>query len=135
MNILVTGGAGFIGSLLCERLIKDNHTVVCVDDLSAGKVENLQEIMANPNFKFEKLDINDLTALISIIQENNIEMIYHLAANSSISEGSKDTGIDLKRTFQTTYSVLEAMRFTGLKKLFFSSTSAVYGDKGSEALI
>lgn len=134
MKMLVTGGAGFIGSLLCERLIKDNNQVVCIDDMSAGKIENLKEIIDNENFKFIKLNVNKLDSLIEIMRSENIEKVYHLAANSSISDGTKDTSIDFQQTLQSTFSVLEGMRVVGIKNLFFSSTSAVYGDKNNQPM-
>lgn len=135
MNILVTGGAGFIGSQLCERLLNDGHKVVCVDDLSAGLMENLLGILSNPNFIFIKQDVNDVDVLTDLLCANNIEQIYHLAANSSILDGSKNTEIDFNRTFKTTFSVLEAMKQANVKKLFFSSTSAIYGNKNNQPMV
>lgn len=135
MKILVTGGAGFIGSQLCERLLNDGHKVVCVDDMSAGTIDNLMGILTNPNFIFVRMDVNNVDDLTNLICANKIEQIYHLAANSSISEGNKNTAVDFERTFKTTFSVLEAMKRADVKKLFFSSTSAVYGDKENQPMV
>lgn len=128
MNILITGGAGFIASNLAEKLLQDNN-VVAVDNLSLGNKDNLINCLSNKNFNFYKLDVNNTKKLCTIIRKHNIEMIYHLAANSDIQKSAKDPTIDARNTFNTTLSVLQAMKICNLKKLFFSSTSAVYGDK------
>jgi UDP-glucose 4-epimerase len=129
MNVLVAGGAGFIGSHLVDRLIERGHGVVVADNLSLGKKELIKRHLADPRFKFYELDIADNVSLNGIFEKHSFDRVYHLAANSDIQKGGKDPGIDIRDTFETTLSVLRSMRRHGVKELLFSSTSAVYGDK------
>lgn len=133
MNILITGGAGFIASHLADKLIEDN-VVICVDNLELGKKENVIHLQKYENFHFYEFDINDEKKLCDIIKKHKIEYIYHLAANSDIQKSAKNPNIDFKNTFNTTKSVLECMRICNIKNLFFASTSAVYGDKTNQLL-
>ena len=134
MNILITGGAGFIGSNLARSLLGNGNNVVVVDNLLLGKKENIAEFESNSNFYFYEQDINRTDELCEIIENHKIDFVYHLAANSDIQKSAKEPTIDAEMTFGTTLSVLEALRRTGVKNLFFSSTSAVYGDKTNELL-
>jgi len=128
MNILVTGGAGFIGSHLCDALLAKNHQVTVIDNLSLGRMENIAHLKGNANFCFVKGDILDLAALRLLFDKNTFDMVYHLAANSDIQKGGKDPDVDYNLTFNTTYFVLQCMKKFGVKKLFFASTSAIYGE-------
>lgn len=128
MNILVTGGAGFIGSHLCDALYSEGHTITVVDDLSLGKIENIQHLIGKPRFKFVKLDILDKDLMRKVFDEGQFDMVYHLAANSDIQKGVANPEIDYNLTFNTTFVVLELMKEFNVKKLFFASTSAIYGE-------
>lgn len=128
-NILITGGAGFIGSHLSRILLADGHKVVAADDFTLGSRENVSDCLDDSNFTLLEQDVTDIDKLVEIIDKYSIERIYHLAANSDIQKSAAQPGIDYDKTFNTTYSTVEAMRITGCKKLFFASTSAVYGDK------
>ena len=128
-NILVTGGAGFIGSHLVGRLLKENNKVVAVDNFTLGKKENVASHANDSNFELVEMDAQNIDAIEAVMKQYNIDRVYHLAANSDIQQSARDPMIDYRNTFNTTYSVLEAMRRTGCKKLFFASTSAVYGEK------
>lgn len=128
-NILITGGAGFIGSHLAEALLEDGHRVICVDNFELGNMENISKMISNPFFELVEMDVTDIEKFSLLLSEKKIERIYHLAANSDIQKSAKIPGIDYKNTFLTTYSILEGMRRNGIKKLFFASTSAVYGEK------
>ncbi len=128
MNVLVTGGAGFIGSHLCESLLEKNHTVFCIDNLYLGRMENIKGILGNRNFRFFKFDMLNKAKLLSVLRKHRIEMVFHLAANSDIQAGSKNHEIDLSLNFRTTYTLLEAMLEANVKNLFFASTSAVFGE-------
>lgn len=129
MNILITGGAGFIGSHLTKSLIEEDHNVFCVDNLELGNMDNIKDYLSNNHFKFYENDVSNIEILTQIMKESNIELVFHLAANSDIQKSGINPTIDYKNTFLTTYSVLESMRISGTKKLFFASTSAVYGEK------
>lgn len=129
MNILVTGGAGFIGAHLCRELLKQKHRVVCVDNFTLGSKENVKELLEDPAFRLVEADVSNVDGLAEIMEEKDIEMIYHLAANSDIQKSAVSPAIDYINTFSTTYSVLEGMRRNGIKKMFFASTSAVYGER------
>jgi UDP-glucose 4-epimerase len=128
MKILVTGGAGFIGSHLIDALLTDHHEVVCIDDLSLGTLDNLRHLSSNSHFRFEKLDLNQEEKLMAIFLLENFEVVFHMAANSDIQSGAKSPIIDLNKTFLTTFHVLECMRKAQVKKLVFASTSAIYGE-------
>ncbi len=127
MNVLVTGGAGFIGSHLCDALVARGHQVTVVDDFSLGRKENIAHLMDNPNFKYAKEDLNNLQAMRRIFDEG-FDMVYHLAANSDIQKGGADPEVDFNRTFLTTLNVLQLLKDYGVKKFFFASTSAIYGE-------
>ena len=128
MKILVTGGAGFIGSHLGDRLLADGHFVVCADDLSLGRKSNIAHNLKNRKFIFVKTDVSNQKKLDAVFKKYKFDCVFHLAANSDIQAGGKCPDIDFNRTFLTTYTVLEAMRRHGVKKLVFASTSAVYGE-------
>lgn len=127
-TILVTGGAGFIGSHLVEKLLDEMHVVVCMDDLSLGSEENIKHNYTNPNFSFILLDVLDFERLLEVFKSIKFETIFHFAANSDIREGNSIHSIDLKKNFLTTYNILECMYLTGVKQIIFSSTSAIYGE-------
>ncbi len=128
-RILITGGAGFIGSHLVGKLLEKGHFVISVDNFELGKKENVAEYMDNPNFELIEMDVDNISAFSNLLKEKEIDRIYHLAANSDIQKSAQFPGVDHKNTFGTTYSVLEGMRQNKIKKLFFASTSAVYGNK------
>ncbi len=128
MNILVTGGAGFIGSHLIDALINEGHHVVCADDLSLGKEENILHHKDNPGFQFIKTDICDTSSLDQIFKKYFFEHVFHLAANSDIPEGTADVMVDFNKTFMTTFSLLKCMTSNNVNNILFASSSAVYGD-------
>lgn len=133
MQILVTGGAGFIGSHLIDALLSEGHSVTAIDNLSLGRKSNIQHHIDNENFLFVEGDILDDTLFLSLFENNKFDIVYHLAANSDIARSHANPSIDLNMTFLTTFKVLEAMRKHNVKKLMFASTSAIYGDaKGLE---
>ncbi|MDD2644476.1 MAG: NAD-dependent epimerase/dehydratase family protein, partial [Methanobacteriaceae archaeon] len=132
MKILVTGGAGFIGAHLIERLLKDDNYIISVDNFTLGKQENVDKFSHNNNFKFYNIDINNTELFCETLKDEKIDMLYHLAANSDIQKGGKDPLVDYNDTFMTTFSVLELMRRNNIKDLFFSSTSAIYGDENGK---
>ncbi|MBI4029768.1 NAD-dependent epimerase/dehydratase family protein [Candidatus Berkelbacteria bacterium] len=133
MKILVTGGAGFIGSNLVDRLISDGHKVLVLDNLSVGREDFFKQHQKNPHFQFEKIDLLEQEKLKNIIPPD-VELVYHLVANSDISKGIQGPQIDFDNTILATYNLLTAMKERGVKKIFFLSGSGVYGDRGEQVL-
>ena len=123
MKKLIIGGAGFIGSVLVKRLLKDNSEIIVIDKLSLGSAEYIDE----SKVKFYKLDINKTQKVLEVLKDFQIEEVWHLADNSDISAGVEDMNIDLEDTFMTTVSTLKIMKLIGCRKLYFTSSSAVYG--------
>jgi UDP-glucuronate decarboxylase len=120
MRILVTGGAGFLGSHLCDRLIKDGHEVVCIDNLFTGQKANIAHLLANPNFEFVRHDIIDPFKF-------EVDQIYNLACPASPPHYQYNP----IKTIKT--SVMGAINCLGLAKrvkarIFQASTSEIYGD-------
>ncbi len=128
MKALVTGGAGFIGSQLVDWLLKKGYEVVCIDNLILGKEHFLSDAKLNKKFNFLNFDMLNLDKLKDVFKNNNFDIVFHLAANSDISEGTKSTDRDLKLTFLLTYNVLECMRIYKVNKFFFTSSPAIFGN-------
>ncbi|MBV8254348.1 MAG: NAD-dependent epimerase/dehydratase family protein [Chitinophaga sp.] len=133
-NILITGGAGFIGSHLCTEILKDSKVkcLVAVDNLLLGTQQNVEHLSADNRFKLVVGDINDMNLLNDLFVSFQFDTVFHLAANSDISISHKSPSIDFDNTFKTSWSVLEAMRIHNCKKIIFASTSAIYGDVTEE---
>lgn len=128
MKILITGGAGFIGSHLDDALIARGHQLTIVDNLVLGRKENIEHLIGNPNFRFIEADLLDMAKMREIFAEGKFDMVYHLAANSDIQRGGKDPMVDYNLTFNTTFNVLQLLKEFEIKKFFFASTSAIYGE-------
>jgi UDP-glucose 4-epimerase len=125
--VLVTGAAGFIGSHLTDQLLRQGHTVVGIDNLSRGTRENIKGALEQPSFHFFDADLADLTAFQNVVRHFDIDMVWHMVANSDIGAGVADANVDLRDTFQTTFNTLQVMREQKILRLAFASTSAVYG--------
>ena len=130
-RVLVVGGAGFIGSFLCKELIKTCEFVVALDNMMRGNKNNLKEIVDNKSFVLVEGDANNFGLLCDVIKQFNLNYIFHLAANSDIQASADNPSIEYSCTSGTTWSILLAMKATGVKNMFFASTSAVYGELGS----
>jgi UDP-glucose 4-epimerase len=124
---LVVGGAGFIGSQLCDSLLSQGDFVLCLDNLLRGNLSNIDKAIRNPNFVFVKGDASDPKLIESILNKYSLDNVFHLAANSDIQASANDPAIEFDCTCSTTWSILYAMRTCGVKNLFFASTSALYG--------
>ncbi len=129
MKTLVVGGAGFIGSHLCDALLKAGHTVCCMDNFSLGTGENIAHLKEQEGFTLWEGDASDGDVLAEVFEKSRPEAVYHLAANSDIQASAANPDVEYQNTYTTTYQVLACMRKFQVKKLFFASTSAVYGDK------
>lgn len=128
MKVLVAGGAGFIGSHLIDALLERGDEVACIDNFSIGTRNNIAHLNDHVNFAFYEMDLNNRDALTRVFKEYDFEYVYHLAANSDIQASAEDPGIEYLSTYSTTFNILECMRELQVKKLFFASTSAIYGD-------
>ncbi|MBJ99450.1 MAG: UDP-glucose 4-epimerase [Euryarchaeota archaeon] len=125
-RILVTGGAGFIGSHLVDELIKGGNEVVVYDNFSSGRKEFLENSLSTGNVELVTGDLLNLEMLTKAME--GIDLVYHLAANPDIRLGTSVTDTDLKQGTIATYNVLESMRKNGCKNIAFSSSSVVYGE-------
>ena len=123
---LVTGGAGFIGSHLVDSLVSMGNSVRVLDNFSSGREEFLEHHKDNEKVEIFRADLLDLEAVK--VAMKGIEIVHHLAANPDIRLGTEVTDTDLKQGTIATYNVLEAMRHNGVKRISFSSSSAVYGE-------
>lgn len=129
MRILVTGGAGFIGSHLVEKLLERGDEVTVYDDLSVGSAERIKPYLSNPSFKFVKGDLLDSNRVLDVVR--GTDFVFHMASNADISKSMVQTDLDLRLGLMTLYHVLESMRICGCRRIFFPSGSGVYGDVGS----
>ena len=125
-RMFITGGAGFIGSHLVDRLIDDGHLVTVYDNLSSGTEENIKHHLGQDNFNFIKADLFDLQQLKNSMAGH--DTIWHLAANPEAREGINRTDLDLRIGTIATYNVLEAMRVNSIKEIVFSSSGTVFGE-------
>lgn len=132
-HILITGGAGFIGSQLAQFYIKKKYEVTVFDNLSWGKKEFLKVISSDPAFHFRQIDLCDAELILKYLP-NEIDTVFHLAANSDIMRGGSDPSIDFQNTIVATFNLLTAMRRKKIKKIFYTSGSGVYGDIGKVKL-
>ena len=133
MNFLVTGGAGFIGSHVCERLLHDGHAVWAFDDLNASydpqlKRRNLRDIqsLAKP-FEFVHGDFTDRAALDEIFSSVKFDQVIHLAARAGVRPSLAEPALYQRVNVEGTVNVLEAARTNGVKKITIASSSSVYG--------
>ena len=123
MRIIVTGGAGFIGSHIVNKLIEDNHKVIVIDDLSTGKKENV-----NPKAKFYKLDVTEMDVRGKCSMFSDIDIVFHLAAFPRVEPSIKEPIHAHNINVNGTLNVLKACVDYNVKRFIFTSSSAVYGD-------
>jgi len=126
MRIMVTGGAGFVGSNLTKRLLDEGHSVTVFDDLSLGTLDNLRECKGKPGFAFIRGDLLDFQCLAAAVRDH--EVVFHLAANSDIPRGTQFTDTDLRQGTLATFNVLDAMRLNSIRQIVFASSSVIYGE-------
>ena len=125
MKVVVTGGCGFIGSNIAEELIKKHHVVV-IDDLSTGRIENIQSLQDKENFEFVRGNITDLGLLKQIFED--VDCIFHQAAIPSVQRSVENPIDTNEANIKGTLNVLIAARDCGVKKVVYASSSSVYGD-------
>ncbi len=124
---LITGGAGFIGSNLCEALLNMGFRVRCLDDLSNGKQENVDLFLNHPNYTFIKGDIKDLDTCMEACKD--VDYVLHQAAWGSVPRSIEMPLFYCATNIQGTLNMMEAARRNGVKRFVYASSSSVYGDE------
>ncbi len=124
---LVTGGAGFIGSNLCEAVLNMGYRVRCLDDLSTGKQKNVDMFSSNPNYEFIKGDIKDIETCIRACE--GVDYVLNQAAWGSVPRSLEMPLFYCANNISGTLNMLEAARQQGVKKFVYASSSSVYGDE------
>lgn len=124
---LVTGGAGFIGSNLCEAILNLGYRVRCLDDLSTGKRENVEMFLDHPNYTFIKGDIKDLDTCMKATE--GVDYVLHQAAWGSVPRSIEMPLFYAQNNIMGTMNMLEASRQNGVKRFVYASSSSVYGDE------
>lgn len=130
MNVLVTGGAGYIGSHTCVELLNAGHDIIVVDNFNNSKMESLNRVKAitGKDFKFYESDIRDLDAMDKIFTENDIDSVIHFAAFKAVGESVANPLMYYNNNIAGTVSLCEIMTKHNIKNIVFSSSATVYGD-------
>ena len=126
MHAFITGGAGFIGSNLVDRLLAAGHTVTAYDNFSTGQLRFLDAAEQHPAFRLVEGDLMDLLRLTEAVAGHDV--VFHLAANADVRFGTQHPRKDLEQNTIATFNVLEAMRTNGMRRVAFSSTGSIYGE-------
>jgi UDP-glucose 4-epimerase len=126
LKVFVTGGAGFIGSHLVDRLMTDGNRVTVFDNLTSGKREFIEHHMAKRDFKLVQADLLELDKVKAAMAGHDV--VFHLSANPDARWGIDNTELDLKQETIATYNVLESMRLSGVKRIVLSSSGTIYGE-------
>lgn len=126
MRYFITGCAGFIGSNLTDKLLKEGHEVIGFDNLSTGQMEFLSEAKKSARFTFIQGDLLDNKLVTQSMEK--IDAVFHLAANADVRFGVNHPHKDLEQNTLATYHVLEAMRANNVKRIAFASTGSIYGE-------
>ena len=124
-RVFITGGSGFIGSHLCDKLLAQGFTVTAYDNFSNGRREFTSSHLGNPHFKLVEADCLDLERLQAEMAGH--DLVWHMAANTDIIGSHEQPDRDLKDCVVATFNVVEAMRRNGIKPILFPSSGAVYG--------
>jgi UDP-glucose 4-epimerase len=126
VRFVVTGCAGFVGSTLTDRLLRDGHVVTGIDNLSTGRESFMQSAMLSSDFRFMNVDLLEAERLPELVR--GADAVFHLAANADVRFGTLHPRRDFEQNVRATLNVLEAMRLSGVTKILFSSTGSVYGE-------
>jgi len=126
VRALVTGGAGFIGSHLVDRLLREGHEVFAYDNFSTGRERFLEQAADSPRFNLIRGDLLDRERLAAAAA--GVDLVFHFAANADVRFGTECPERDLQQNTVATFNVLEAMRANGVRRIVFSSTGSIYGE-------
>jgi UDP-glucose 4-epimerase len=126
MRAFITGGAGFIGSNLTDRMLADGHTVTVFDNFSTGQRPFLEQASRSPRFRLIEGDLLAMPELKRAMAEH--DFVFHFAANADVRFGTNHPSKDLEQNTIATFHVLEAMRVNGVRRVAFSSTGSIYGE-------
>lgn len=125
MKILITGGAGFIGSHLCEKYINDGHTVICLDNFVNGNLTNIRHLLCNKNFKLVTGDVRDFPLVEKVT--TGVDVTFHLAAQIHVDKSIVDPKLTYDVNVSGTYNILQASKINDVRRVIYASTSEVYG--------
>lgn len=125
-KVLVTGGAGFIGSNLIEKLLSQNNEIICLDNFLTGKKENIEGFMLNPSFRLIEGDIRDIDACKSAVE--NVDIVFHQAALGSVPRSINDPITTNEININGFLNILVASRDAGVKRFVYAASSSTYGD-------
>ncbi len=134
MNILITGGAGFIGSTLADKLLKiESNNVIVIDNFNdyystTLKEKNIKHNLDNKNYKLYRGDICDKNLLSKIFEENQIDVVVHIAASAGVRPSIENPLSYVKNNIEGTVNIVEVMKENGIKKIVFASSSSIYGN-------
>ncbi len=133
MNILITGGAGFIGSTLADKLLEKNNKIVVIDNFNDYyspklKEKNIKHNLDNKNYKLYRGDICDKNLLSKIFEENKIDVVVHIAASAGVRPSIENPLSYVKNNIEGTVNIVEVMKENGIKKIVFASSSSIYGN-------
>jgi len=128
MKVLVTGGAGFIGSHLVDRLVKEGYRVKVIDNLSSGRLENIKHHIDVRTIELIIGDMKDPQTVLRAVE--GVDVVFHFAANPEVRVSAINPEIHFNENVVATFNLLEAMRKSGVKELIFASSSSVYGEPG-----
>ena len=130
MRVMVTGGAGYIGSVITEELVRSGHEATVIDDLSKGHREAIGK-----GVHFVQANLSDSAVLQSTMREQGIEAVIHMAAYSLVGESMQDPRKYYRNNVEISMGLLNAMRDSGVNRIVFSSTAAVYGEPAKQPIV
>lgn len=125
-NVLVTGGAGFIGSNLCDRLIEDGYVVRCLDNFLTGKRENIEHLLNHPRFTLLESDLRDYEGCVDAV--NGVDVVLHQAALGSVPRSVEDPVTTNAINITGTLNLFDAAQRAGVQRIVFAGSSSTYGD-------
>lgn len=125
MKILITGGAGFIGSHLCDKYISDGHSVICLDNFMSGNLTNIRHLLDSRKFKLVKGDIRNFELVEKLMRD--IDVVFHMAAQIHVDRSYIEPGLTYEVNVMGTQNILEVAKMHDIKRIIYASSSEVYG--------